>query len=74
MSRCLDSSTEAQNDRNHGPELNTPLFLRNEICTVGKSSKLGMFLEKQEKGLFLSVCVDDMKLAGKKQTLSHCGK
>ena len=34
---------------------------------LGKSSKLGMFVREPRKGLFLSVYVDDIKLAGKKQ-------
>ena len=31
---------------------------------MGKSSKLGMLFVKREKGLFLSVYVDDVKLVG----------
>ena len=41
---------------------------------LGKSSKLGMFFVNREKGLFLSVCVDDIKLAGKKQNLDSMWK
>ena len=36
---------------------------------LGTSSKLGMFFVNREKGLFLSVYVDDIKLAGKKQNI-----
>ena len=34
-----------------------------------KVSKLGMFIVQHQQGLFLSVYVDDMKLAGKKQNI-----
>ena len=36
---------------------------------LGKSSEVGMFFVNREKGLFLSVCVDDVKLAGKKPNI-----
>ena len=35
---------------------------------LGKSSKLGMFIRKPRKGLFLSVYVDDIKLTGWEET------
>ena len=41
---------------------------------LGKSSKLRMFFVNREKGLFLSVYVDDLKLAGKSRTLVRHGK
>ena len=37
---------------------------------LGTSSELGMFVRQSRKGLFLSVCVDDIKLAVKKQNIS----
>ena len=40
---------------------------------LGKSSKLGCFFVNREKGLFLSGYVDDLKLAGKKQTINQTG-
>ena len=42
--------------------------------TVGKSSKLGMCFVNGEKGLFLSMCVDDIKLAGKKRSIDPMWK
>ena len=42
---------------------------------LGESSKLGMSLfVHREKGLFLSLYVDDMKLAGKKQNIDPMWK
>ena len=42
---------------------------------LGESSKLGMSIRTpSKKGLFLSVYVDDMKLAGKKQNLDPMWK
>ena len=42
---------------------------------LGKSSKLGMFiLSTRERGLFLSVCVDDINLADKKENISQTWK
>ena len=41
---------------------------------VGKSSELGMFFVNREKGLFLSVYVEEMILAGKKQNLDPMWK
>ena len=38
---------------------------------VGKSSELGMLICNRQKGLFLSVFVDDIKLAGKKLHRGH---
>ena len=37
---------------------------------LGKSTKLGMLVRSQKTKLFLSVCVDDIKLARKKQHFS----
>ena len=39
---------------------------------LGKSSNLRMFIRKPRKGLFLSVYVDDIKLAGSKKALTQC--
>ena len=39
-----------------------------------KSSKLGTLVRYREKGLFLSVYVDDTKLAGKKQNMNFMSK
>ena len=41
--------------------------------TDGKSSKLGL-LRERERGLFLSVYVDDIKMEGKKQNLEPMWK
>ena len=43
---------------------------------LGANSKLGMFysLTEKKKELFLSVCVDDIKLAGKKQNINPMWK
>ena len=41
---------------------------------LGKSSKLGMFFVNQEKGPFLSVYVDDIKLAGKTENIEPTWK
>ena len=41
---------------------------------LGKSSKLGFFFVNWERGLFLSVYVDDVKLAGKKQNINPTWK
>ena len=46
-------------------------FCRN---TVGRKFQLGMLFVHREKGLFLSVYVDDIKLAGKKQNLNPMWK
>ena len=36
---------------------------------LGKSSILGIFFVNREKGIFLSVYVDDIKLAGKTENI-----
>ena len=41
---------------------------------MGENSKLGMSLVHREKGLFLSVYVDDIKLAGKKHNIDPMWK
>ena len=41
---------------------------------LGKSSKLGMLIRYPIKGLFLSVYLDDIKLAGKEQNISPTWK
>ena len=42
---------------------------------LGKKFQIGNAnFVNREQGLFLSVYVDDIKLAGKKQKLTHCGK
>ena len=42
---------------------------------MGKSTKLGMSVcSSKKQGLFLSVFVDDIKIAGKKQNMAHMWK
>ena len=41
---------------------------------MGKSIELGMFVCKPRKGLFLSVYVDHIELAGKKQNMDNSRK
>ena len=49
--------------------------LRNPIAArLGERFHLGMFFVHREKGLFLSVYVDDIKLAGKKQNINPMWK
>ena len=50
--------------------------LRKSYCSIaGRKFQIGnvSFFVHREKGLFLSVYVDDIKLAGKKKTLIRCG-
>ena len=64
MSRYLDTPTKTQMAKimvQHGRRL-------------GKSSKWGMLIYEPRKGLFLSVYVDDIKLAGKKQNIDPMWK
>ena len=80
MSRYLDTSTESTNGQNHGPVRKIQSFLSKGICTVilwqdcfGKGNWECLFVHR-EKVLFLSVYVDDIKLAGKKQNLDPMWK
>ena len=41
---------------------------------IGKSTELGLFFVFRKQGLFLSVYVDDVKMAGKKQNLAPMWK
>ena len=51
-------------------------ILRKSLLKYGweKVPNWECFFVNREKGLFLSVCVDDIKLAGRNKTLIRCGK
>ena len=67
--------------RNKRPRSRTVSFAADRLLTwsmvtsgsLGENSKLGMSFCTSWKGLFLSVYVDEIKLAGKKQKLFRCG-
>ena len=94
MSRCMDTSTEAQmakimvqyerSSRSSRKEsVRSPCgrtimgkaIWESSIWTrLVKSSELGMFIRSPVKGLFLSVNVDDVKLAGKTENIEPTWK
>ena len=45
-----------------------------KVLRLGKSSNLGTLFRESRKGLFLSMYVDDIKMAGKKQNLDPMWK
>ena len=84
MSRCLDTPSTTQMAKIIG-KMKTLWYFLNETCTV--TLNLGYYGKGKEKvpnwecmfahrkqGLFLSVSVDDIKMAGKKQNLAPMWK
>ena len=74
----LDTSAEAQVAQDHGPVWKTQSILLNEICTVilwqdyhGKGNWRKFYCNTVG---FLSVYVDDVQLAGKKQNIDPMWK